>query len=458
MSQSIDHNQQDNGHHGSTLRRTGTKVSPAGLDSGRAPSVQPRIGSWRQGIILVGRFLGRGRSRPASVLLAVAWGTFSMMLLLAFGKGLQRQMDLGRQGLGTDPVVLWAGATTRDWEGMKPGRAIRFSQEDVDALRRNVPELDQVAAEWSKWAVDLRWGTKSVSAHLTGVLPCFEQIRAHIPERGGRFLDELDQDGARRVVFLGPDLKTRLFGPAEAIGQTVFVHGVPCTVIGIMIRKQQNGMYGGPDAESASIPLSTFETIFGKRDYDDILYTVSATHTTAEVEPKVRAVFADRQRFDPKDESAIHVWDTARNHEESDRIFRGIEIFLGVVGGMTLMVAGVGLANMLFVTVHRRTREIGLMMAIGARRAAVISQIVGEALLLAALGGYLGIGFAWLLVELIQRIPVQSEALQFLGKPALSVPVGAVTVLVLVGIGCLAGALPARRAARLNPVEALHHE
>jgi putative ABC transport system permease protein len=113
---------------------------------------------------------------------------------------------------------------------------------------------------------------------------------------------------------------------------------------------------------------------------------------------------------------------------------------------------------MLFVMVHRRTREIGMEMAIGARRRAITGQIVGESLILAAIGGYLGIGLSWLLVEIIQKVPVKNEALGFLGKPTLSFPLGAVTVLALAGIGCLAGALPARRATRLNPVEALRHE
>jgi putative ABC transport system permease protein len=413
---------------------------------------------WRQGLALMWRFLGRGRSRPAAILLAVAWGTLSMMLLLAFGEGLKRQMDVGRLGLGDDPVILWPGATTKAWEGMKPGRPLRFEEEDIAALRRSVPELDEIAGEYQSWAVDMRWGTTSVSAHLTGVMPCYERIRSHIPQPGGRFLNDLDQEKARRVLFLGPDLKDRLLGRAEAIGQTVFVRGVPFTIVGVMIQKQQNGMYGGPDTDKACIPVSTYQEIFGKRPFDNLLYTVAPGYSTSEVEPQVREIFARRQRFDPSDRSAIGFWDTARNRVESDKIFRAIQIFLGMVGAMTLLVAGVGLANMLFVMVGRRTREIGLSMAIGAHRAAVTSQIIGEALVLAGIGGYLGIGLSWLLVELLQRVPVRSQALQFLGKPTLSLPLGIVTAVVLVGIGCLAGALPARRASRLNPVEALRHE
>jgi putative ABC transport system permease protein len=404
------------------------------------------------------RFAGRRRTRSALIILAVAWGTLSMMLLLAFGEGLKLQMWKGSQGLGTSPIMLWAGSTTRAWEGMKPGRQIRFVEEDLTALERAVPEIDHVAAEDVSWSVDLRWGTQAVSARVTGVMPCYETVRAHHPQPGGRFLNDVDEARSRRVLFLGSALKERLFGPANAVGQTVFLRGVPFTVIGVMIDKQQMGMYGGPDIEKASIPLSTFESIFGRQPYGNILYTLKAGADPKTVEQAVREVLARRYRFDPADESAVHIWDSAQTNIEGEKIFKGIQAFLGIVGAMTLLVAGVGLANMLFVMIHRRTREIGLQMAIGAHRASITTQIVGESLLLAALGGYLGIGLAWILVEALQRLPVKSEALQFLGKPTLSLPLGIVTVIVLIGIGCLAGTLPARRAARLNPVEALRHE
>lgn len=416
------------------------------------------MGPWRQGLTLMWRFLGRGRSRPASILLAVAWGTMSMMLLLAFGQGLKVQMMRGRAGLGANPVILWGGATSRPFDGLKAGRDVRLTEEDLAALAREVPEIDAIAGERSRWAIELRWGTRSASAHLTGVMPCFETVRAHYAQPGGRFLNEIDQAGARRVIFLGPKLAERLFGGDPAIGQTVLLRGVPFTVIGVMIDKQQNGMYGGPDVEKASIPLAAFESLFGKTAYDNALYTVRPGVRTKEIEPQVREVFARRHRFDAEDKGALWFWDTAENEVELRKIMNGLQTFLGFVGAMTLLVAGVGLANMLFVMVRRRTREIGLQMAIGAKGAAVTAQIVGESLVIAGAGGYLGIAVSWLLVEILQRVPVQSEGLQFLGKPTLSLPLGIVTAVVLVGIACLAGTLPARRAARLNPVEALRHD
>jgi putative ABC transport system permease protein len=413
---------------------------------------------WMLGFVTMFRFIGRRKGRSALILLAVAWGTLSMMLLLGFGEGLKLTMQRGSMGLGTSPLIMWPGSTTRPWEGMKPGRPIVFREEDLIALARMVPAIDEIAAENVQWAADLRWEGRSVSARVTGVMPSYETIRSHHPQPGGRFLNDVDQAGSRRVIFLGPALKERLFSSTDCIGRTVFLSGVPMTVVGVMVDKMQMGMYGGPDVEKASIPLSTFESLYGKQPYNNVLYTLAPGSDPEAVEKQVREALGRRYHFDPEDESAVHIWNAAQNNVEGEKIFKGIQAFLGVVGAMTLLVAGVGLANMLFVMVHRRTREIGMQMAVGAQRATVTAQIVGESLLLAGIGGYLGIGLAWLVVEILQRIPVKSEGLQFLGKPTLSLPLGIVTVLILVGIGCMAGWLPARRASRLDPVEALRHE
>ena len=414
---------------------------------------------WRQGLYLMWQYLGRGKSRPTAVVLAVGWGTLSMMLLLAFGEGLKNAFEEGRGGLTeANLVVLWPGTTTKAWQGNKPGRDIRFFDEDLQALKRSIPEIDQVAAERSAWSTSLAWGRNAITARVNGVFPSYERIRSHIAQPGGRFLNDEDMRLRRRVLFLGPELKTRLFGEKEAVGQAVLLRGVPFTVIGVMIEKRQMGMYGGPDVNKASIPITTYEATFGHAPYHNILYTVRPPAKPADIEDRVREVLAARQRFDPADKASVNFWDTVKMRDISDRIVIGLQAFLGIVGGMTLLVAGVGLANMLFVLVHRRTREIGMQMAIGAKPAVVTARTVGESLILAGIGGYVGIALAWLIVEGVQRLPIKSEAMQFLGKPTLSIPLGVITVLVLVGIGCLAGALPARRASRLNPVEALRHE
>lgn len=417
------------------------------------------IGPWRQGLHLMRQGLGRGRNRPHAVVLSVAWGTLSMMLLLSFGEGLKRVMAEGLGGLTEAPLVItWPGATTRAWQGLKPGRAITFTDADLDALRRGVPELADVAGERTAWATPLSAGRVTVTSRVTGAFPCYERIRAHVPERGGRFLNDEDMRARRRVIFLGPDLAKRLFADQPAVGQVVMVRGVPFTVVGVMVRKKQMSMYGGPDVDKATIPATTYAALFGEGPYHNLLYTVRPPLRPAQVEASVRKVLAARQRFDPADESCVNVWDTVKMREQSGQLTAGIQVFLGLVGAMTMLVAGVGLANMLFVMVQRRTREIGMQMAIGARSTVVLARTAGESLVLAGVGGYLGIAVGWLVVEVIQKLPPTEGALSYLGRPVLSPMLALVTVVLLIGVGCLAGALPARRAARLNPVEALRHE
>ena len=177
---------------------------------------------WRQGLFLMWQFLGRGKSRPTAVVLAVAWGTLSMMILLAFGEGLKQAFAEGRGALTeANLVVLWPGTTTKPWQGMKPGRAIRFWDEDLQALKRNIPEIDEVAAERTSWSTSLAWGRNAISARVNGAFPCYEGIRSHLAQTGGRFINDEDMRMRRRVIFLGPELKTRLFGDREAVGQTI---------------------------------------------------------------------------------------------------------------------------------------------------------------------------------------------------------------------------------------------
>lgn len=417
------------------------------------------MGPWRQGMHLMWQGLGRGRSRPTAVVLAVAWGTLSMMLLLAFGEGLKLAMLEGFGGLTEAPLVItWPGLTTKPWQGLKPGRAIRFTDADLEALRRGVPELADVAGERTAWATSLTAGRTTVTTRVTGAFPCYERIRSHVPARGGRFLNDEDMRARRRVIFLGPDLARRLFADKPAVGQVVMVRGVPFTVVGVMVAKKQTSMYGGPDVDKATIPATTYAALFGEGPYQNLLYTVRPPLRPAQVESRVREVLAARQRFDPADEACVNVWDTVKMREMGGKITIGLQVFLGLVGAMTMLVAGVGLANMLFVMVQRRTREIGMQMAIGARSTVVLARTAGESLVLAGLGGYLGIAVGWLVVEVIQKLPPTEGALSYLGRPVLSLPLAVVTVVLLVGVGCLAGALPARRASRLNPVEALRHE
>jgi putative ABC transport system permease protein len=399
------------------------------------------------------------RKRAVLTIAAIAWGSIALLLLLAFGEGLKRQMVRGTAGMGRNIAVMWPGETSRAWNGLPSGRPIRLRVEDVDLLRARVPDLDGIFGEMTNWSVTLTNGRKSVTGRVTGTTAIYGELRHHMPMPGGRFLDPLDDAQKRRVIFLGDELARDLYGTEDPVGRTLLVSGLPYTVIGVMVKKFQTGMYGGPDASHAVIPLSTFRAQFGRERINNIVLRPKDPAQMKATLARVSEVLGARHQFDPKDERAIRFWDTVESSGMMVKILLGIQIFLGVIGALTLTIGGVGVANIMYATVKERTREIGVQMALGARRGWITAPLVLEGFVYTAVGGILGVLAAIVIVTLLGFIPTEgNEALQFLGKPTLSIPIGLAAAAILGVTGVLAGYFPARRAASIDPAQTLRYE
>ncbi|NUQ43025.1 MAG: ABC transporter permease [Calditrichaceae bacterium] len=398
------------------------------------------------------------RKRIWLTVTAIAWGTLSIILLLSFGEGLRRQLAIANKGLGVNIVILYGGQTGKVYQGLPRGREIRFSEEDVNLLKEKIPFISGISGEYDLWGVSMTYQKKTLTERITGVLPPFEYMRTHFPQPGGRFINELDIELRRRVIFLGNDLKERLFGDEDAIGKVVMVNNIPFTVVGVMQKKLQMSMYGGPDAGKGSIPASTFKTLYGRKYLNRIVYQVQETGLAPFVEQQVYQVLGRKYRFDSEDEKALGIWDTIEMTQVMGKMLIGIQIFLGVIGALTLLIASVGVANIMYVSVRERTREIGVKRALGAKRSHVKQQFILEALFIAISGGLIGGFIALLIIQALQGIPVGEGPLQFLGKPTFSFPIALSTALILGVVGLLAGYFPARRAASLDPVESLRYE
>ncbi|MGB2769347.1 MAG: ABC transporter permease, partial [Candidatus Zixiibacteriota bacterium] len=308
------------------------------------------------------------------------------------------------------------------------------------------------------WGVSITYNKNTVSERVNGVYPCYEDMRAHYPQRGGRFINHLDMQYKRRVVFLGHKLKERLFGNEDAVGKTIVLNDVPFTVIGVMIEKMQMGMYNGPDWDKATIPATTFKTVWGHKYLQNIVYQPRDIAQIEEVKKKISRVMGGKYRFDPEDTEALWLWDVIEGQKTFNKVLVGFQIFLGVIGGMTLLIAGVGVANIMYVAVKERTREIGIKMAMGAKRVHIMSQFLLESLIITILGGALGVFSSMLLVKIWAAIPMEADWAQWLGKPVISLEIAVITSLILGIIGMLSGIFPSRRAASVNPVESLRYE
>jgi putative ABC transport system permease protein len=399
------------------------------------------------------------KKRAYLTIAAIAWGTVAILLLLAFGEGMKRQLEKNRRATGSNLAVMWPGETQKAYKGMPPGRSVRVRIDDVEMLQGRMPELAAVFGEVDSWRTNITYGRKTVNGHLIGTNPVYGEARVHYAQMGGRFISPEDDAQRRRVVFLGDEMSKNIFGDADPIGKTLLINNAPYTVIGVLQHKTQMSMYGGPDANHAIIPISTFRAQFGRDRLNNlVIETRTPEEMTTELK-KLNEILGAKYQYDPADDRALGTWDMVKSAKQLHNMLLGIELFLGIVGSLTLLIGGVGVANIMYAVVKERTREIGVKMALGAKRRWIIVPFVLEGVLYTLIGGALGIVIATLLVSLTSFIPIETnKVMSFLGRPTLSIQIGVATSLILGAIGLLAGYFPARRAASVDPAATLRYE
>lgn len=392
--------------------------------------------------------------RTFLTIFGIMWGTMSVILLLSFGAGVHKQNIKNANGIGEGVVIVWGGKTGKSFNGFNKGRDIRLQAEDTELLRREIPSIQWISPEYSTYGADVRGPLNVDQTNITGIIPEYEDIRNVFPEPGGRFINELDIDQNRRVAFLGNKLRDFLYGEnKDVIGQMVHINEIPFTIIGVMQKKIQNSNYNTSDRDRVFIPASTFRSVFGDRYISNMVFKPYSMDVGKSVKDDMYRILGKKYIFDPTDEDALWVWDTAEFFDVFMSFFLGFQIFLGVIGSFTLTVGGVGVANIMYVVVKERTREIGVKRAVGARRRNILFQFIFEAIVIVTVGALIGFLFAAGLVELLQNLPEGAQ--EAVGKPIFSgnVAIAAVSLLGLVAL--MAGYFPARRASLVDPIEAL---
>jgi putative ABC transport system permease protein len=391
------------------------------------------------------------KTRTVLTVFGIVWGTVSIVLLMGFGVGLGRQMTKNMHGMGEGIMIVWPARTSISYQGFNKGRSLDFLEEDALLLQREVPQIASVSAEYSRWNITLNTGRNSYSALVRGVYPVYAEMRNIIPDRGGRFIDPLDLEHKKRVVFLGNKLKEELFQSGPAVGRHVMLNSIPFLVVGVLREKKQDSSYGSRDEVAAIIPASTFSSVFGTKYINNFVVKGRDPREHDALKTRMIQVFAKKYKFHPQDKEAVWVWDVAESEKMFRTIMIGFNLFLGIVGAFTLIVGGIGVSNIMNIVVEERTREIGLKMALGAKKRYVLSQFLFETLLITFLGGAVGLALS---AGIIAAFP-ESSISEEIGRPAFSFEVALITVGLLGLVGFLAGFSPARRAANLNPVEAL---
>ncbi len=396
------------------------------------------------------RDLRAQRLRTGLTLLGLGWGTFCVAVLLSFGEGLERKQMESSAAMGDRLILIWGSRTSLSFQGLPQGRYIQLEDGDADVIERRVEDVDAISPEYNTDAA-MRGPAGTASFGVSGVRPEFGAMRKIIPEPGGRFLDSGDQAERRRVAVIGYQVHQDLFGGKPAVGQTVEISGVPFLVIGTMAKKQQDSNYNGPDDRKVFIPSTAAQASLGQRYPDNLVVEVRPGAKSKPAMDEIRRALAPVHHFDPGDTDALMDWDVGQMIAMLQTVFIAFKVFLSLAGALTLAVAGIGVANIMNMVIEDRTSQIGISMALGARRRWILSQVLLETLLVTAIGGSLGILFAAGVVYLSRFFPIQDV----MGSPSLSGQTAALTAGLLGAIGIVAGMGPARRAALMRPAEAL---
>jgi putative ABC transport system permease protein len=400
------------------------------------------------------------KMRVFLTMFGIVWGIASVILLVGLGRGFSVDQQKRMETLGKDLVIIWGGRTSSQVGGLAAGREITLTVDDAEIIRdecylvKNVsPELRRAIPEVSQF--------NSANREIVGIWPGFQSFRS-LALGDGRLITEEDETEARRVVILGDAARKQLFSGKPAIGANLQIKGVPYTVIGVLKKKTQNSNYSGPDNDFLFAPYSAVARDFPRpekpgivRGYvNDIVFEVSSPDEHEETVQQVRRSLGRAHHFDEKDKDALFIWDTMDGAKLVANIFSVITIFFGCVAIITLCLGGIGVMNIMLVSVTERTREIGVRKAMGATRGDILRQFFAESAILTVVSGVLGLTAGVLLCAAMSAIPLPD----FVPHPIVSGASIVASVLTLSVITLTAGMYPAQRAAEMTPVDSLRFE
>ena len=397
------------------------------------------------------------RRRTALTMLGMAWGITTVVMLLAYGDGFGRACANIFANFGTKLFIVVPGRSSMQSGGEKAGAPVRLTLEDVDLLTANIPQITHITPSCSKDAI-VQYDTRSFTMPVNGEYPNTFAIRALSLDQG-RFFNPEDQIQHARVTVIGSETKEKLFSGRNALGEHIRVNGISFEIVGILGPKMQAG-----DDNVNRVVYVPFTSMSDLKDthYLDSVWFNYETNDYERIEQSVRYIMASQHRFNPADRRALFVFNLMEQVHQFEIITLGLKILLGFIGTLTLGIGGVGLMNIMLVAVTQRTREIGVEKALGARRRHIFLQFLAEALTITFIGGLLGIILAYGVTFSVGRLTLYSAMAKHAEAGDIRLMINPVTllvaVLILTFVGLVSGMIPAIRASRLDPIEALRYE
>jgi len=400
--------------------------------------------------------LRHNRRRSMLTMLGMAWGIATVVLLLAYGTGFERGLWSAFRSFGTNLVFIFPGRTELQAGGTKAGTQVRLTVNDVEWVRAEVPLLKRLSPEAFKNCV-VAFGTRSSTYGVSGVYASYGRMRK-LDLGEGSFFTAADDFTHTRVAVIGSDAKKKLFSGQNAIGENLRLDGISYKIIGVLKHQVQNG--DDNINEHVYVPYSAMSDLTNTYYLNSMVMEYEGDHS--KVVQAVRNSMAFHHGFDPKDHRAIFVFDVFADLLDLQVISTGIKILLGFIGLLTLGIGGVGLMNIMLVSVTQRTREIGVEKALGAHRWHILFQFLAEALVITAIGGLMGVVLAYLVSWSVGSLTLWSAFEENASEGDIHLYIDSATLIwstaILSLVGIVSGMLPAIKAARLNPIEALRYE
>ncbi len=408
--------------------------------------------------------LKKNKVRTLLTAFGVFWGIFMLIIMLGSGAGLENGVSSGMGNFATNSFFVWTQRTSIPYKGFPRGRSFNFRNDDIEALKSNIPEIKYIAPKISGWSSgdgtnNTIRKNKTGAFTIKGEYPAWSKVDPM--EIEGRFLNKIDLDEQRKVAVIGTRVKEVLFEPDEdPIGESIQIQGIYFTVVGVFKPLNTQISFGGEKEQSIYIPLSTLQKTY---NYGDIVgwfsITVKDNNYAPDIEEKTIKFLASRHSIHPDDNEAFGHFNLAEEFEQMEGLFNGISGLIWIVGIGTLLAGVIGISNIMLVIVKERTKEIGIKRAIGATPWQIMGQIITESVFLTALSGYIGLVAGVALIESINmaliKFQIENEMFK---RPEVDFSTALTALIILIFAGALAGIIPAKRAVSIKPVDALRAE